>query len=90
MSDDPISTIIIAGAAAGAGKLVEKAWESAEKWLATFFKDHHPRAKVKAIDNSSKWTEQLSIVLWRSPVLGRILFVLKLVCCGLRGSSNSL
>jgi hypothetical protein len=58
---DPISTIIIAGAAGGgASKLVEKAWESGEKWLSTFFKDHHPRAMEKAIDNSKDFLNKLA------------------------------
>jgi hypothetical protein len=58
---DPISTIIIAGAAGGgASKLVEKAWESGEKWLATFFKDHQPRALEKAIDNSKDFLNKLA------------------------------
>jgi hypothetical protein len=57
---DPLSTIIIIGAAGGgASKLVEKAWESGEKWLATFFKDHHPRAFEKAIDNSKDFLNKL-------------------------------
>jgi hypothetical protein len=58
---DPISTIIIAGAAGGgASKLVEKAWESGEKWLATFFKDHHARAVEKAKDNSKDFLNKLT------------------------------
>jgi hypothetical protein len=58
---DPISTVVIAGAAAGgAGKLVEKAWDSTEKWLATFFKDHHPRAVEKAKDNSKDFLNKLA------------------------------
>ena len=59
---DPISTIIIAGAAAGgAQKLVEKAWESGEKWLATRFKDHYPRAVEKAKDNSKDFLNKLAV-----------------------------
>jgi hypothetical protein len=58
---DPISTIIIAGVAGGgASKLAEKAWESGEKWLATFFKDHQRRALEKAIDNSKDFLNKLA------------------------------
>jgi hypothetical protein len=58
---DPTSTIIIAeAAAAAAGKFVEKAWESGEKWLATRYKDHYPRAVEKAKDNSRDFVNKLA------------------------------
>jgi hypothetical protein len=59
---DPTSTIIIAeAAAAAAGKFVEKAWESGEKWLATRYKDHYPRAVEKAKDNSRDFVNKLAV-----------------------------
>ena len=59
---DPISTILIAGAAGGgAGKLVEKTWEFGEKLLATRFKDHYPRAVEKAKDNSRDFVNKLAV-----------------------------
>jgi hypothetical protein len=58
---EPFSTIIISGAAgAAAGKLSEKAWESGEKWLSTYFKDHHPKAIKKAKDNSKAFLSALA------------------------------
>ena len=54
---DPISTVIIVEVA----KIVfKKTWELGEKWLATFFKDHHPRARKKAIDNSKDFLNKLA------------------------------
>jgi len=61
---DPLSTIIIAAVrgavSGGASKLAEKTWESGEKWIATFFKDHHPRAVEKAKDNSMDFVNKLA------------------------------
>ena len=54
---DPIWSIILAGAA---GKFVEKAGASGEKWLPTFFKDHRPRAMEKAWDNSKDFLAKLA------------------------------
>jgi hypothetical protein len=63
---DPTSTIIIAEtAAAAAGKFVEKAWDSAEKWLATRYKDHYPRAVEKAKDNSRDFVNKLAVKVAR-------------------------
>ena len=46
---DPLSIIAIGAAVGGgAGKFVEKAWDSGEKWILTFFKDHGEVAQQKA------------------------------------------
>lgn len=34
-----------------AGKLVEKAWDSGEKWIQTYFRDHQPKAQEAAKEN---------------------------------------
>jgi hypothetical protein len=58
---EPLSIILISGAAGGvAGKFVEKAWDSGEKWLSSYFKDHAPKAKEKAEQNSLDFLNQLA------------------------------
>src|SRR3989338_1746525 len=58
---DPLSIVAISGAVGGgAGKLVEKAWDSGEKWLEGYFKDHHPSAKEKARRNSLEFLNDLA------------------------------
>ena len=45
---EPLSIVAISAAVGGAaGKLVEKAWNSGERWLASYFKDHHPEAQER-------------------------------------------
>lgn len=58
---EPFTIATIAGAAGGvAGKLVEKAWESGQKWLATYFKDHHPKAQESAQQNALDFLNELA------------------------------
>jgi hypothetical protein len=58
---DPVSIATIAGAAGGvAGKLIGKAWESGEKWLSTYFKDHQPKAQESAQKNALDFLNELS------------------------------
>lgn len=46
---EPLSIIAIGAAVGGAaGKFVEKAWDSGEKWIQTFFKDHKEVAQKKS------------------------------------------
>lgn len=50
---EPLSIIAIGAAVGGvAGKFVEKAWESGEKWMQSYFKDHKEVAQQKATDNT--------------------------------------
>lgn len=58
---DPLSIIAVGAAIGGAtGKFVEKAWDSGEKWLQTFFKDHGEVAKKSATDNSLDFLQELA------------------------------
>ena len=58
---EPISSIAIAGAVGGAaGKFVEKAWDSGEKWIRTFFEDHSEIAQEKATENTKEFLEELA------------------------------
>ncbi|MGO9147025.1 MAG: hypothetical protein ACLQDF_11710 [Desulfomonilia bacterium] len=46
---EPISMIAVGAAIGGAaGKFVEKAWDSGEKWLSNYFENHRPKAQDKA------------------------------------------
>jgi len=58
---EPLSIILISAAAGGiAGKFVEKAWDSGEKWLSSYFKDHAPKAREEAEQNSLDFLSQLA------------------------------
>jgi len=58
---EPLSIVAISAAVGGAaGKLVEKAWDSGERWLASYFKDHHPKAQETARENSLKFLSDLA------------------------------
>lgn len=58
---DPLSLVALGAAVGGAaGKFVEKAWDSGEKWVTTYFKDHQPAAQQKAIENSGHFLADLS------------------------------
>lgn len=58
---EPISMIVLGAAVGGAaGKFVEKAWDSGEKWLQTYFKDHKEPAQQKAIENSIDFLNELA------------------------------
>ena len=54
-------TMIALGAAigGGAGKFVEKAWDSGEKWVTSYFANHQEKAKTKAIENSADFLRKL-------------------------------
>ncbi len=58
---DPLSIVTISSAVGGlAGKLTEKAWDSGEKWLASYFKDHHPKAQETATQNSLEFLAEVA------------------------------
>jgi hypothetical protein len=58
---DPLSIVTISSAVGGlAGKLTEKAWDSGEKWLASYFKDHHPKAQEMAMQNSLEFLAEVA------------------------------
>lgn len=58
---EPLSIVVISAAVGGsAGKLAEKAWDSGEKWLSAYFKDHHPKAVEKARQNSLEFLAELT------------------------------
>ncbi|MGB3905427.1 MAG: LPO_1073/Vpar_1526 family protein [Anaerolineae bacterium] len=58
---EPLSIITISAAVGGAaGKLIEKAWDSGEKWLASYFKDHHAVARDAARANSLEFLNDLA------------------------------
>jgi len=58
---EPLSIILISAAAGGiAGKFVEKAWDSGGKWIASYFKDHAPKAREAAEQNSLDFVNQLA------------------------------
>lgn len=58
---DPFSLIALGAAVGGAtGKFVEKAYDSGQKWIATYFADHKPKAVEKAQENSADFLRQLA------------------------------
>lgn len=58
---EPLSMIAISAAVGGAaGKFAEKAWDSGEKWIQTFFKDHEDVAKQKATENTMDFLNELA------------------------------
>lgn len=58
---DPLSLVAISAAVGGAaGKFVEKAWDSGEKWIQTFFKDHSQVAQEKATENTMNFLNELA------------------------------
>lgn len=57
---DPISFIALGAAiGGGAGKFVEKAWDSGEKWIVSYFANHQEKAREKAEENSSEFLKKL-------------------------------
>ena len=58
---DPLS-LIAAGAAIGgaAGKFVEKAWDSGDKWISSYFENHQEQAKQRAAANSLEFLNDLA------------------------------
>ncbi len=58
---EPLSIIAIGAAVGGAaGKFVEKAWDSGEKWIQSYFKDHKEVAQQKATDNTMDFLNELA------------------------------
>ena len=58
---EPLSLIAISAAVGGAtGKFVEKAWDSGEKWISTFYKDHQELAQNKATENTKDFLQELA------------------------------
>ncbi|MDY6857362.1 MAG: LPO_1073/Vpar_1526 family protein [Thermodesulfobacteriota bacterium] len=58
---EPLSIIAIGAAVGGAaGKFVEKAWDSGEKWIQTFFKDHKEVVQQKATENTMDFLNELA------------------------------
>lgn len=59
---EPMSMIAIGAAIGGAaGKFVEKAWDSGEKWLANYFVNHHQKAQEKAKENAGRFIEKIGL-----------------------------
>lgn len=57
---DPISLIALGAAVGGgAGKFVEKAWDSGEKWIVSYFANHQEKAREKADENSADFLKKL-------------------------------
>jgi hypothetical protein len=58
---DPLSLIAMGAAVGGAaGKFVEKAWDSGEKWISSYFADHRPKAIAQAQANSAEFLNELA------------------------------
>lgn len=58
---DPLSLIALGAAVGGAaGKFVEKAWDSGEKWITTYFANHRPKAIEQAQANSADFLNELA------------------------------
>jgi len=58
---EPLSIIAIGAAVGGAaGKFVEKAWDSGEKWIQSYFKDHKEVAQKKATENTMEFLNELA------------------------------
>jgi hypothetical protein len=58
---EPLSIIAISAATGGiAGKFIEKAWDSGEKWIQSYFKDHKEKAQQKATENSMDFLNELA------------------------------
>lgn len=57
---EPLSLIALGAAVGGsAGKFVEKAWDSGEKWIVSYFSDHQEKARTKAEENSVEFLKML-------------------------------
>lgn len=58
---DPLSLIALgAGIGGAAGKFVEKAWDSGEKWLASYFANHREKAQEAARTNAAEFLNELA------------------------------
>lgn len=70
---DPLSLIALGAAVGGAaGKFVEKAWDSGEKWISNYFKNHRDRARSAAEENSAQFLQKLGIRLERLEKTGQV------------------
>lgn len=59
---DPLSLITVSAAIGGlAGKVAEKTWDGAEKWLREKFGSHAAEAQQQARENAAKFVQQLAI-----------------------------
>lgn len=57
---EPLSLIALGAAiGGGAGKFVEKAWDSGEKWIVSYFANHQEKAREKAEENSADFLKKL-------------------------------
>lgn len=58
---DPLSLVALGAAVGGAtGKFVEKAWDSGDKWITSYFSNHHPKAVAQAQENSAEFLNDLA------------------------------
>ena len=58
---DPLSLIALGAAIGGAaGKFVEKAWDSGEKWITSYFENHHEKSQEKAKQNTLSFLTDLA------------------------------
>ena len=58
---EPLSIVVISAAAGGlAGKFIEKAWDSGEKWIQSYFKDHKEKSQQNATENSIDFLNELA------------------------------
>lgn len=59
---DPVSLIALGAAIGGAaGKFVEKAWDSGEKWISSYFANHHEKSQKKAKENTISFLNDLAM-----------------------------
>ena len=59
---DPLSLVAFGAAVGGAaGKFVEKAWDSGEKWITAYLSDHRPKAIAQAHENSADFLNELAL-----------------------------
>lgn len=58
---DPTALVMLSAAVGGAtGKFVEKAWDSGQKWLDTYFANHREKAQETARANSAEFLSDLA------------------------------
>ena len=58
---DPLSLVALGAVVGGAaGKFVEKAWDSGEKWIKSYFENHHEKAQEKAKENTLSFLTDLA------------------------------
>ena len=58
---DPLSLIALGAAIGGAaGKFVEKAWDSGEKWITSYYANHHEQSQEKAKQHTLSFLTDLA------------------------------